>query len=422
MNPRRSEVEAIGGNMALNVEFVRKQFPSLDGEWVFMDNAGGSQTLAHVVERIRDYLLNTNVQLGATYDISRISTKRVAAGNAAMAEYIGAADTCEAILGPSTSMLLKNISNAMVQTFKPGDEVVVTNCDHEANIGPWRGMEQWGIVVKEWRLNPETLDLHLEDLDALMTEKTRLVALTHASNILGTINPIKEIAEFVHDREALICVDGVAYAPHATVDVQDLDVDFYAFSFYKVYGPHYSLLYAKREHQEKMPGINHFFLEEEVPHKFQPGNVNYELAYGLLGLKDYFTQFANVHGDGENLGFRAAAAASFKHIVEQESLLSVPLMDFLNSKPNVRIIGKRAADRSIRVPTISFVVKDTKSSDITLEVDKHKIGIRYGDFYARRLIEDLGLTRQDGVVRISLVHYNTLEEVEGLIDVLDPLI
>lgn len=408
--------------MALNIEFVRKQFPGLDGEWVLMDNAGGSQTLKQVVERISDYLLHTDTQLGATYETSRISTERVAAGNAGMAEYIGAPDNSEVILGPSTSMLLRNLSYAMVQTFVPGDEVVVTNCDHEANIGPWRSMEKHGIVVKEWRLNPETLDLHLEDLDALMTDRTRLVALTHASNILGTINPIKKIAAFVHDRGAMICVDGVAYAPHGTVDIRDLDVDFYAFSFYKVYGPHYSLLYAKKEHQEKMPGINHFFLEEELPYKFQPGNVNYELTYGLLGLKDYFTEFARVHGDGDNLGFRAAAEASFMHIAEQEALLSAPLMEFLNSKPNVRIIGKISADRDIRVPTVSFVVKDTKSSDITLEVDKHKIGIRYGDFYARRLIEDLGLAAQDGVVRVSLVHYNTPEEVERLIKVLDPLI
>ncbi|NIM10861.1 MAG: cysteine desulfurase-like protein [Candidatus Aminicenantes bacterium] len=406
----------------MNIDFVRKQFPALSGEWVFLDNAGGSQALQTVSDRIRDYLLFSNVQLGATYDVSRVSTGRVDEAARTMAELINARDKCEVILGPSTSMLLKNISLSLVETFNAGDEIVVTNCDHEANIGPWRSLEKQGMVIKEWRINPETLDLHLEDLEPLMTEKTRLVALTHGSNILGTINPIKEIAAFIHERGAMICVDGVAYAPHALVDVQELNVDFYAFSFYKVYGPHYSLVYGKKSHLEKMPGINHFFLEDELPLRFQPGNVNYELSYGLLGVMDYFSEFAAVHGDGQPVkGVKEAAALTYKTLAGYEETLSARLLDFLNSKPNVRIIGKKEADRSVRFPTISFVVKDVKSSTIPPEVDKHKIGIRYGDFYARRLITDLGLAPQDGVVRVSMVHYNTREEIDRLIKIFETL-
>ena len=416
--------------MKLNMDFVRAQFPALAGDWIFFDNAGGSQTLKQVADRLHDYLLTSNVQLGASYGVSQLAGQRVKDGARAVSELIDAGDENEVILGPSTTVLLNNLGYCLGETWAAGDEVIVTNCDHEANIGGWRRLERKGMIIKEWRVNRETLELHLEDLQALMTEKTRLVALTHASNILGTINPIKQIASFVHERGALICVDGVAYAPHALVDVRDLDVDFYAFSFYKVYGPHYAMLYGKKEHLLKLPGINHFFIaEDDVPYKFQPGSVNYELGYSVLGIADYFTQFAEVHaaeasdGVGPNTGrLRDAAAFTYECFARQEELLSARLLEFLNAKSNVRIIGRKEADRKVRMPTISFVMENTKSSAITLEVDKHKIGIRYGDFYARRLIRDLGLMPQDGVVRVSMLHYNTLEEVDKLVGVLDGLL
>jgi cysteine desulfurase family protein (TIGR01976 family) len=412
--------------MQLDIDFVRSQFPALSGDWILFDNAGGSQTLKQVADRLHDYLLTTDVQLGASYEISQMAGQRVRDAARSVAQWINAEDESEVIMGPSTTLLLKLLSFSLVQTFRPGDEVIVTNCDHEANIGGWRDMEKRGIIIKVWRLNPETLELHLEDLAALMTEKTRLVALTHASNILGTINPIKEIASFVHERGAMICVDGVAYAPHALVDVQELDVDFYAFSFYKVYGPHLAVLYGKKSHLLKTPGVNHFFIsEEDIPYKFQPGSVNYELSYSVLGICDYFTEFAKVHADaGESRtlkGLRDAAAFTYDCFVEQEEQLSGRLLDFLNSKPNVRIIGKKEAGRSVRMPTISFVVENTKSSSITLAVDKYKIGIRFGDFYARRLIDDLGLAPRDGVVRVSMLHYNTIEEIDKLIRAFETL-
>lgn len=409
--------------MNLNLEFVRNQFPALQGDWVFMDNAGGSQTLKQVAGKINDYLLYSNVQLGASYDTSQTAGERVNEGVRAMTGMINANED-EVVLGSSTSLLLRILSLCLVQTFNAGDEVIVTNCDHEANIGPWRAMEKNGIIVKEWRLNPETFQLHLEDLEALMSEKTRLVALTHASNILGTLNPIKQIASFVHDRGAMICVDGVAYAPHRLVDVKDLDVDFYAFSFYKVYGPHYSLLYGKKDHLERIPGINHFFLEDLVPYKFQPGSVNYELSSGLSGLKDYFLEIASIHdgGGGISLEGNGPAVFAYELFARHEETLAKRLVEFLNSRSNVRIIGSKEWDRTVRVPTVSFVIDGKMSSSIPPQVDKHKIGIRFGDFYARRLIDDLGLAPQDGVVRVSLVHYNTMEELDRLIEILDRII
>lgn len=407
----------------LDLNFVRSQFPAFSGEWTFMDNAGGSQTAKQVGDRIHDYLYNTNVQLGASYDVSELAEKRVIEAQKVMGELINAQYTEEVILGPSTTQLLHNLSKSLVQTFSPGDEVIVTNCDHEANIGPWINMEKSGIVIKFWNVNPETLNLYLDDLNKLMTDKTRLVAFTHASNILGTINPVKEITKFVHDRKAMVCVDGVAYAPHRLVDVQDLDVDFYAFSFYKVYGPHYSLLYAKKKHLKKLPGINHFFIDNnEIPYKLQPGNVNYELSYGLLGVTDYIEAAFEHHFKEANLDIRSRASKVFELFEEQEEKIASPLIDFLNSKNSVQIIGKPTADKTLRVPTISFVTNKIKSSEIPTLVEKHKIGIRYGDFYARRLIDDLGLSEKDGVVRVSLVHYNSEKEVEQLLNVLETIL
>lgn len=404
----------------LDLSHARSFFPALDKEWIYMDNAGGTQTARPVAERISNYLLHSNVQLGASYDVSVTSGKRVDDAQKAWAEMIHARIPTEIAFGPSTTMLMQNLARSMVRTFNPGDEVIVTNCDHEANIGPWVRMQEKGITVKSWNINPETFRLELEDLERLMNKNTRLVAFTHVSNILGTINPVKEIIRFIHDRGALVCVDGVANAPHRLVDVQDLDADFYVFSLYKVYGPHCALLYGKQELFETLPGINHFFIDE-VPYKLQPGNVNYELSYGLLGIADYFLALAGKMEIKEGT-MRQKIEHVFQAIADHEERLSEKVLDFLSAKEGIRIIGEKSADKNIRVPTVSFVAEGRKSSDITLETDKENIGIRYGDFYARRLIESLGLMDQDGVVRISLVHYNTVEEVDKLINALDRIL
>lgn len=404
------------------IEFVRQQFPSLAGDWAFFDNAGGSQTLKQVVERISEYLLTSDVQLGASYAVSHLASDRVAQAARAMARLVNAKSASEVVMGPSTTMMIRILALCIVQTWQPGDEVVVTNCDHEANIGAWVDLEKQGIKIKFWRINPETFQLELEDLRQLLSEKTRLVAFTHASNILGTINPVKEISQIAHQHGAMVCVDGVAYAPHRLIDVQDLDVDFYTFSFYKVYGPHYALLYGKQEHLSRMPGINHYFIENtDIPYKFQPGNVNFELSYGMLGLADYLSELAQFKHPDKTGDLRSQMVQAYDLISLQEEVIGDRLLKYLVSKSNVRIIGQPEANRAVRVPTISFVVEGMNSEAITLEVDKHHIGIRFGDFYAKRLIDYLGLAQQGGVVRVSMVHYNTLAEVDRLIQAFEQI-
>ncbi|MBE9201865.1 MULTISPECIES: cysteine desulfurase-like protein [unclassified Nodularia (in: cyanobacteria)] len=404
--------------MFLNIDKVRPYFPALSGNWTFFDNAGGSQTLKKVVDRISEFLLTTDVQLGASYEVSQLAGERVALANQGMATLINAKSPKEVVMGASSTMMLKILSLCLSQTFTPGDEVIVTNCDHEANIGAWVALEKQGIKLKVWQIRRDTLELHLEDLETLMSQRTKLVALTHASNILGTINPMKEITEFVHERGAMVCVDGVAYAPHRLIDVQDLDVDFYVLSCYKVYGSHCALLYGKEEHLLRMPGLNHYFIEQsDIPYKFQLGNLNFELTYGMLGLCDYLSELAQIHyGDQTAPEMRSQMAQVFDLISVHEENLCDRLLQYLNSQSKIRVIGKSTADRESRVPTISFAVDGIHSSTIPPKVDPDYIGIRYGDFYAKRLIEYLGLATQGGIIRVSMVHYNTLEEVDRLIE------
>ncbi len=406
----------------MNLDLVRKYFPGLSSEWTFMDNAGGSQILKPVVDRISDYLINTNVQLGASYHISKLATERVAKAPKMLAQFINAKDESQIVIGSSTTMLLRILAICIGQNFNPGDEIIVSNSDHEANIGAWVDLEKQGLIVKFWKVNKDTFRMELEDLKILMTDKTKLVAVTHTSNILGTLNPIKEYAKFVHSYGALICVDGVAHTPHRLIDVQDSDVDFYAFSLYKVYGPHIAMLYGKKELLLNLPGINHYFIEKnQIPYKLQPGSVNYELSYGSLGIQDYFNSLSQ-DLNFQSSSFRNNAKLCFELFANHEEVLAEKLLSFLNTKPNVKIIGERSFSKEVRVPTISFVVDGKRSDSITEKVDEYKIGIRYGDFYARRLIEYLGLSNQNGVVRVSLVHYNTIEEVEKLIKVFDKLL
>ena len=393
----------------LDVDFARSQFPALAGDWIFLDNAGGSQVLRAVADRVRDYLLSTSVQLGATYDASRRAAERVQEGVRAAAMLIGA-DPGEVVLGSSATQLVANLARAMEEQLGPGDEIVVTNADHEANITPWLRLKERGVEVKIWRLKDETLELDLADLDALMTPRTRLVCFTQATNILGTIHPVAEITRFVHERGAKVCVDGVAYAPHRLVDVQAWDVDFYVLSLYKVFGPHLGLLYGKREHLLELSNINHLFLgRDAVPYKLQPGNISYELAYGLPAIVEYLEeQGRRAGGEGST---RDLLAAAFDAVAHYEAETVAPLLDCLAATPGVRVLGRTDPAPEGRVATVSFVAEGRKSSEIPLLLDARRIGVRYGDFHARRLIQDLGYADRNGVVRVSLGHYNTAAEI-----------
>lgn len=404
----------------MDIEFVRKQFPALQRDFIFMDNAGGSQVLGKVIQRITGYLVHHNVQLGASYKISAEAGQKLKYATSRIADLINASRTEEVVVGSSTTMLLRLLSLSISKQWKKGDEVIVTNTDHEANVSPWTDLQEKGIVVRIWKVNPQTLELELKDLKKLLNSRTKLVAVTHASNLLGSINPIKKIAREVHKAGALICVDGVAYAPHRQVDVKELDVDFYTFSWYKTYGPHLAVMYGKYNHLLKLNSLNHYFIgKKDIPYKIQPGNFNFELTYSTLGIIEYYEDFYNHHFKSEEkTEYRTKLVQTFETIADYEENLASLLLEFLNEIPEVKIIGIPKAESAQRVPTISFIHSKLKSNEIVEQVDEHRIGIRFGDFYAKKLIKALDLEEKNGVVRVSLVHYNTEEEVKKLIEAL----
>lgn len=397
----------------IDLDFVRAQFPALASDTVYLENAGGSQTLARVADRVRDYLLSTNVQLGASYGASELSTERVREAARRTAAFIGAPDPETVVIGPSTTQLLSNLALAMQGALAPGDEIVISAADHAANVGCWQRLAARGVVVRTWSLDRDTLRLEPHGLVPLLGPRTRLVALTHVSNVLGSIHDVAALARIVHDHGARICVDGVAFAPHREVDVTDWDVDYYVFSFYKVYGPHLAVLYGKRECLESLDTINHAFIHE-LPYRLQPGNLNFELAWGTGGIYEYIDELG-----GRCPGPGSAKSRAFAAIADHEERLAARLLDFLRTRSDVRIHGESSADQARRVPTISFTVAGKSAESIVRAVDPHRIGIRHGDFYAKALMGELGIAEGGGVVRVSMVHYNTTDEIDRLIAVLD---
>ena len=398
----------------LHLPTIRAEFPALASDCVYLDNAGGSQVLRRVADRIHDYLLTTSVQLGASYCQSQRASEKVLLARRAVAEMINAAHEDEVVMGPATTALMFVLTQAILPGICPGDEIIVTNTDHEANIGGWMRLKQAGAVIKIWEVNRDSLMLELEDLETLLSSRTKWVAMTHASNVLGSVNPVAEVARRVHALGGRLCLDGVAYAPHRLVDVQASGADIYVFSFYKVFGPHYAVLWGQRDFLLSLPGLNHHFIGPEVlPYKLQPGNVNFELSWGCAGIADY------LHDIGSALGAvgtrRQCMQIAFDAFAQHEDLLAEQLLSYLRSKSAVRIIGRDHVTNGNRMPTISFVVAGQHSEAIVRHVDKSNIGIRFGDFYARRLIEALSLQAQGGVVRVSMAHYNAPEEIARLI-------
>ncbi|MBC7443990.1 MAG: cysteine desulfurase-like protein [Polaromonas sp.] len=405
----------------LNLALVRAEFPALASGYTFLDNAGGSQVLARVADRVRDYLLTSSVQLGASYAESVAAGERVIAARRSVAQLVNAAHEDEVVMGSATTSLMFLFTQALLPGIRPGDEIIVTNTDHEANIGAWTRLEKAGAVIRFWNVDLDSLALDLDELQKLLGPRTRWVAMTHASNILGTVNPVAKVAELVHAAGARLLVDAVAYAPHRLVDVQASGADAYVFSFYKVFGPHFAVLWGRRDMLLALPSLNHYFIGPDVlPYKLQPGNVNYELSYGCIGIADYLCAMGTAHGATGSP--RQLMQAAFELFERHEDRLAERLLAYLRGRAGVRIIGLPVQTPGARVPTISFTVKGRPSESIVRHLDRFDIGIRFGDFYAKRLIEALGLQGQGGVVRVSIAHYNTAEEIDRLVRHLDEAI
>jgi cysteine desulfurase family protein (TIGR01976 family) len=303
--------------------------------------------------------------------------------------------------------------------WEPEDEVIITEAEHEANAGCWEFLEQFGIQVKTWEIEKESLTFDLSRLTDLLTPRTRLLAIHHSSNVLGNLFPVREVARLAKGAGALVCVDGVGYVPHRLVDVKELGVDFYVFSAYKAFGPHLGVMYGRAEVLKSLPSWNHFFLKDEAPGKFEMGSGSYECAAGLSGLEKYYRAL----GKSISAPIRNVLTAVYGDIAEHEAKLSRDLLTYLKGKKKVTVIGDADPRRTAeRLPVVSFLVDDADPEELALRVDKSRIGIRWGHFYSVRLMNALDLLQYKGVVRVSLAHYNTEAELHRLRDVLDPIL
>ncbi|KAL8628700.1 hypothetical protein Q9189_005601 [Teloschistes chrysophthalmus] len=393
----------------LDLQAVRSHFPALQQKQVFLDNAGGSQVLSDAINSIRTYLEETNVQLGASYNIGQKATEKYNQGFQAAADFLNAG-VDEIVIGPSTTQLFANLAQSLALSLPADAEIICSSIDHEANIASWvRLAKIRNLTLKWWTPSAEPGDLKLtpENLRPLMSEKTKLVTCTHTSNILGTIHDIKAIAEEVHKVEgAMLCVDGVAYAPHREIDVKELGVDFYSFSWYKVYGPHIALLYASPPAQKSLTSLGHYFHPTStLAHKLGLAAASYELVSTIPSILAYF---------GADPKERKQ---TWRAIAEHEQRLQTILLDYLIAKEGkgdgeggvvVVVYGERSADMALRVPVVSFSVKGRGSKGVVEKVDGNsEFGIRWGHFYSKRLVEGVLGLGEEGVVRVSCVHYNT---------------
>ncbi|EEU43397.1 uncharacterized protein NECHADRAFT_94964 [Fusarium vanettenii 77-13-4] len=392
----------------LDVSAIRAAFPALQQDQVFLDNAGGSQTLGTVIDSIRDYLSNNNVQLGATYPVGQKCNALFDEGEAAGARYINAS-TNEIVFGSSTTQLFRNLSFTL--QFNEGDELVVSQVDHEANIASWVDLAaRQKLVLKWWK--PKDLNnpkLFASDLPELLSPRTRLVTCTHSSNILGTIHDIPAIAREVHKIPgAMLCVDGVAYAPHRPIDVKAFGVDFYCFSWYKVYGPHVSMLYASHGAQKHMKSLGHFFNPSAtLKDKLALAGGNYELVQSISKVVEYLT----------------SGAHEWESMIAHEAELSSVLLEYLNSRPEITVRGETSADSSKRLATVSFSIDGWSPRKFVETVEaQSNYGFRWGAFYSNRLVCELLGQTDEGIVRISMAHYTTVDEIKGIIAVMDKVL
>ncbi|KAL8721916.1 MAG: hypothetical protein Q9225_001512 [Loekoesia sp. 1 TL-2023] len=392
----------------LDVDAVRSHFPALGQKQVFLDNAGGSQVLSDAINSIRAYLEETNVQPGASYDVGQKATEKYNEGLKAAAEFMNARID-ETVVGPSTTQLFSNLSQAFTLSFPDDVEIICSSIDHEANISAWvRLAKIRNFKLKWWTPSSDPGDLQLtaDNLRPLLSDKTKLVTCTHTSNILGTIHDIKAIADEVHKVPgAMLCVDGVAFAPHREVDVEALGVDFYSFSWYKglitrwlaiqTYGPHIAVLYGSQAAQQDVTSLGHYFHTpaNSLVTKLGLAAASYELVATIPSILSYF-------GPDRKKTWSAIAA--------HEQRLQEILLNYLNKREDVTVYGQTSADSKLRAPVISFSVKGKSSKGIVEKVDScSDFGIRWGHFYSKRMVEDLLGLKTDGVIRVSMVHYNT---------------
>lgn len=396
----------------IRAEFPAFAEPSLKGQ-AFFENAGGSYTSRAVISKLEHYYRATKVQPYGVYPASQAAGAAMSLSYDRMAQAFNvSADWIH--FGPSSSANTYVLGNAFAGWLKPGDAVIVTNQDHEANTGAWRKLAKMGAEIREWRVDPATGRLSLADLDRLLDAKVRLVAAPHCSNIAGEINPVAEIAARAKAVGAVTVIDGVSYAPHGIPDLVELGADIYFFSAYKVYGPHLGVMAVRPDLAMALPNQGHFFNDDKPRYRLTPAGPDHAQIAAVSGIVDYLETVSALAGsaiDGTDPFRRAHTAMRV-----QETILATPLLDYLRRKNSVRIIGPD--DPATRAPTIALGLAEPGAA-VAARLAKHGIMASGGHFYAYRLLEAVGIAPSHGVLRLSFTHYTTPAEIDQLIAALD---
>jgi cysteine desulfurase family protein (TIGR01976 family) len=412
---------------------LRKEFPSLNpagGEQapIFLDGPGGTQVHGSVIDAMGRYLVHSNANLNAPFAHSRRTGETLWAGRCAIADLVNAHSPEEIVFGPNMTSLTYTLSRAIGRTLSPGDEIVVTRLDHDANIAPWMALEERGAIVRHVDFRPEDCTLDMDGLEAAISSRTKLVAVGYASNAVGTINDIPRVIDLAHAVGAWVFVDAVHFAPHGLIDVQELGCDFLVSSIYKYFGPHQGALYGRGEILAALPAYKVRPAKDAHPHKFETGTLSFEAIAGSTAAVDYLASVGRRFGgeehpeDAASLGRRQYLVKAMNSIREYETGLGRQLIAGLSALSSLRIYGITEPSRfDERVPTVSFTMEGATPREIGARLGAAGVHAWSGNFYALAVTRRLGLEDRGGLLRVGLAHYNTPEEVDTLLGILEDM-
>ena len=403
----------------LDLQSVRRQFPALaltvDGQpVVYLDNPAGSQVPQRVIDRTAQYWRTMNANQGGAFATSQRSDAMIAETRQAAATFLNAASADEIVFGPNMTTLTFAVSRAIGRELKPRDEIVVTRLDHDANVSPWLALQERGVTVRIVDITTPECTLDMSDLQHQLNSRTRLVAVTHASNAVGTIPDLAAVSRAAHAAGAWLWVDAVHYGPHGLIDVRAIDCDFLVCSSYKFFGPHQSILYVRRELLQRLRPYKVRPATDEGPSRWETGTQNHECLAGLLGAFEYLAEIG-----GADRVVRPALVAAMDRIRPHERALVARLIDGLQQIPGITLYGITApAEFDRRVPTVSLTWPPHRPEAVARWLASHQVFVTHGDHYATELITKLGLVDKGGTLRIGMAHYNTASEVDLILELL----
>lgn len=429
--------------MSVDLSSCRREFPSLalrvnGNVAAYFDGPGGTQVPTRVIEAVTRYFREANANCHGEFVTSQRTDEIISAARQAVADMLGAASADEIAFGPNMTTLNFALSRAIGRALAPGDEIVITDLDHEANRSPWQALEEKGVVVRSVRVNIPECTLDYDDLERAITDRTKVVALGYASNAVGTINDVRRASALAHSVGALCVVDAVHYAPHGVIDVRDIECDFLLCSAYKFFGPHIGIMYGRRDVFGRLVTYKVRPQNPAAPYKIETGTLNHEGIAGVIEALEFIASLGDAaegvegHNDGaktarglqahpegasERSERRSRILAGLRAIELHERPLFSTLMDGLASIRKVTVYGLPA--QAERTPTVSFTIEGRRPLDVARFLGQRGIFVWHGDFYATTLIERLGLAKAGGVVRVGMAPYNTMEEVERLLEAVE---